>query len=94
MIHQVQPALGQPLFVYINSMVILGKEPVIRLDNLRGQQPLEQALDIGADGTGRYLILSLPVGQYEVRVTKAGFQDAIRSGIHLDERFSVGDWMK
>ncbi len=28
-IHQVQPALGQPLFVYINSMVIRGKEPVI-----------------------------------------------------------------
>ncbi len=28
-IHQVQPALGQPLSVYINSMVILGKEPVI-----------------------------------------------------------------
>ena len=23
-IHQVQPALGQPLFVYLNSMVILG----------------------------------------------------------------------
>ena len=28
-IHQVQQALGQPLFVYINSMVILGKEPII-----------------------------------------------------------------
>jgi flavorubredoxin len=28
-IHQVQPALGQPLFVYLNSMVILGAEPVI-----------------------------------------------------------------
>ena len=28
-LHQVQEALGQPLFVYINSMVILGKEPVI-----------------------------------------------------------------
>ena len=28
-IHQVQPALGQPLFVYINSMVIRGSEPVI-----------------------------------------------------------------
>jgi len=28
-IHQVQPALGQPLFVYLNSMVILGQEPVI-----------------------------------------------------------------
>ena len=29
LIHQVQEALGQPLFVYINSMVILGAEPVI-----------------------------------------------------------------
>jgi flavorubredoxin len=28
-IHQVQEALGQPLFVYLNSMVILGEEPVI-----------------------------------------------------------------
>ena len=28
-IHQVQPALGQPLFVFLNSMVILGKEPMI-----------------------------------------------------------------
>jgi flavorubredoxin len=28
-IHQVQPALGQPLSVYLNSMVIRGAEPVI-----------------------------------------------------------------
>jgi len=28
-IHQVQPALGQPLFVYLNSLVILGAEPMI-----------------------------------------------------------------
>jgi flavorubredoxin len=28
-IHQVQEALGEPLFVYLNSMVILGREPVI-----------------------------------------------------------------
>lgn len=28
-VHQVQPALGQPLFVYLNSMVIRGREPVI-----------------------------------------------------------------
>jgi flavorubredoxin len=28
-VHQVQPALGEPLFVYFNSMVILGREPVI-----------------------------------------------------------------
>jgi flavorubredoxin len=29
LLHQVQPALGQPLFVYLNSMLIRGKEPVI-----------------------------------------------------------------
>ena len=29
LIHSVQPALGQPLFVYLNSMVILGAEPMI-----------------------------------------------------------------
>jgi flavorubredoxin len=28
-VHQVQEALGQPLFIYLNSMVILGEEPVI-----------------------------------------------------------------
>ncbi len=28
-IHQVQHALGQPLFIYINSMVIRGREPVL-----------------------------------------------------------------
>jgi hypothetical protein len=35
------------------------------------------------DDAGRYLVLSLPVGEYEVRVIKSGFQDAIRRGIHL-----------
>jgi hypothetical protein len=35
------------------------------------------------DGTGRYLVLALPVGQYEVRATKAGFKEAVRSGIEL-----------
>jgi flavorubredoxin len=29
LIQQVQPALGQPLFVYLNSLVILAEEPVI-----------------------------------------------------------------
>lgn len=28
-IHSVQQALGEPLFIYLNSMVILGEEPVI-----------------------------------------------------------------
>src|ERR1700758_4981210 len=29
------------------------------------------------DDAGRYLLLSLPVGEYEVRAAKAGFQDAV-----------------
>jgi hypothetical protein len=35
------------------------------------------------DDAGRYQIVWLAVGQYEVAVTKPGFQDAIRSGIRL-----------
>jgi hypothetical protein len=35
------------------------------------------------DDAGRYLILALPVGEYEMQVSKAGFQDAIRGGIRL-----------
>jgi hypothetical protein len=35
------------------------------------------------DDAGRYLLLALPVGQYEVRVTKAGFKEALRTGIQL-----------
>ncbi len=29
MVHQVQEALGQPLYIYLNSMVILGEQPVL-----------------------------------------------------------------
>jgi len=36
-----------------------------------------------SDDAGRFLLLSLPVGDYEIRIAKPGFQDAIRSGIHL-----------
>src|SRR6266481_2080582 len=35
------------------------------------------------DDAGRYLVLALHVGEYEVRVAKAGFRDAVRSGILL-----------
>jgi hypothetical protein len=51
------------------------------------------------DDAGRYQVASLPVGQYEVRVTKSSFQEEIRSGIHLvvgqeasvDIRLQVGE---
>src|SRR5580692_4086931 len=35
------------------------------------------------DDAGRYLLLALPVGKYEVRISKSGFQDAVQSGISL-----------
>ncbi len=35
------------------------------------------------DDAGRYWVLSLAPGDYEVRVTKQSFQEAVRSGIHL-----------
>src|SRR5580692_8362957 len=35
------------------------------------------------DGSGSYLILALPIGLYEVKVSKPGFQEFARSGIEL-----------
>ena len=36
------------------------------------------------DNAGHYLILALPVGEYEVRASKTGFQDSTRTGIQLN----------
>ncbi len=38
---------------------------------------------VSADQSGRYRFFALPVGPYEVRVTKEGFAEGIRSGIRL-----------
>jgi hypothetical protein len=35
------------------------------------------------DEAGRYLVFTLPVGGYEVRASKTGFQDAVQTGIYL-----------
>jgi hypothetical protein len=35
------------------------------------------------DDAGRYLVLALPVGRYEVRISKSGFQEAVQSGVYL-----------
>ncbi len=35
------------------------------------------------DNAGRYQVVSLPVGAYEIDVTKSGFSEAIRTGVHL-----------
>jgi hypothetical protein len=51
------------------------------------------------DEAGRYRVLALWVGEYEVRITKSGFQEAVRGGIHLvvgqeasvDLRLQVGE---
>ncbi len=36
-----------------------------------------------SDDSGRYQVLSLPVGDYEIIVDKKGFAPAVRTGIHL-----------
>ncbi|HKW65497.1 MAG TPA: carboxypeptidase regulatory-like domain-containing protein [Candidatus Acidoferrum sp.] len=36
-----------------------------------------------SDDTGRYQVVALSVGRYEVKVAKSGFQDAVHSGIEL-----------
>jgi len=38
---------------------------------------------VPSDSAGRYQIFALPVGEYEVRVTKDGFSEGVRTGIHL-----------
>ena len=38
---------------------------------------------VATDNGGRYRIAALPVGQYELGVKKDGFQQALRSGLHL-----------
>lgn len=38
---------------------------------------------VPTDQSSRYRFFALPVGPYEVRVTKEGFAEAIRSGLHL-----------
>jgi hypothetical protein len=35
------------------------------------------------DAAGHYWVASLPVGEYEVHVAKEGFQEQVRTGIHL-----------
>jgi len=35
------------------------------------------------DSAGRYQVVSLPVGNYEIHVTKTGFAEAVRTGVRL-----------
>lgn len=48
-----------------------------------------QSLETGSvrrsvtDSSGRYLLVALAIGEYQVSASKAGFQDAIRRGIYL-----------
>lgn len=59
-IHQVQPALGEPLSVYLNSMVILGREPMI-VDTgtpANRTQWLEDAFSLVEPGDVRWVFLS------------------------------------
>jgi hypothetical protein len=56
---------------------------------LPGVEVAVQNLETGAtraavsNGTGRYSVLSLPIGRYEVRAQKEGFRAEVRTGISL-----------
>ncbi|MGO9367412.1 MAG: carboxypeptidase regulatory-like domain-containing protein [Terriglobales bacterium] len=39
---------------------------------------------VSTDLSGNYRVLSLPVGQYEIRAEKAGFKAAVRTGVKLE----------
>src|SRR4051794_1744691 len=66
---------------------------------------IAKSVDVGTermsvtDGAGRYELASLSVGTYEIHVTKQGFSEEVRTGIHLvvgqdatvDFRLRVGD---
>lgn len=39
--------------------------------------------EASSDSKGEFEVLALPVGDYEMRVSKAGFASAVRTGIHL-----------
>ena len=39
--------------------------------------------ETATDDAGRYQFVSLPVGTYEIHVTKVGFAEAVRTGVHL-----------
>src|SRR5690349_20555182 len=41
------------------------------------------ARSVETDSTGRYALLSLPIGNYEVRAEASGFRPTVRSGITL-----------
>ncbi len=57
------------------------------------------ARSVSTDDAGDYRVLSLPVGQYEVRAGKTGFQTEVRKGINLvvgqqavvNMRLGIGD---
>ena len=39
--------------------------------------------DTVTDAAGRYLVLALPVGEYEIAVKKQGFEEEVRRGVQL-----------
>ncbi|OLC96903.1 MAG: TonB-dependent receptor [Acidobacteria bacterium 13_1_40CM_4_58_4] len=41
------------------------------------------ARSVTTNENGRYEILSLPVGRYEIKATKPGFEDSLRTGVEL-----------
>src|ERR1700719_306317 len=79
----VQPAQGQ-VAASIKGMVTDSSGAPIASATVTAKNTETGALRTAAtDDAGRYQIVSLAVGPYEVSVSKSGFQEAIRTGIRL-----------
>ena len=79
-----EPAARAQVTASIQGAVTDGSGAAVSSATVKAKNVETGAVRSGAtDEEGRYLILALPVGEYEVRVSKAGFQDGMRGGIHL-----------
>jgi Carboxypeptidase regulatory-like domain len=79
----VQPAQGQ-VAASIKGMVTDSSGAPIASATVTAKNTETGAVRTAAtDDAGRYQIVSLAVGPYEVSVSKSGFQEAIRTGIRL-----------
>jgi hypothetical protein len=78
-----QPARGQVAASIAGRVVDSSGAPVASATVTAANRETGAMRTATTDDAGRYQIVSLAIGPYEVSVSKSGFQDAIRTGIRL-----------
>jgi len=80
---EVSPAHAQVSASIRGVVTDVSGAPVARATVQAKNLETEVVRTSSTDDAGRYLLLALLVGKYEVRISKSGFQDAVQSGISL-----------